>query len=148
MYFSSNRLGAFHLWRAPASGGTAVRLAGNPAFYATPANTPDVFYLTRARRDGDVRRLDLASGEETVMVDAVANWSGFTAGVEGLLFLGPGKAALKAAGASDGFREVLELTGTPGFGLSVSPDGHSVLVSRVEEDNSEIMLAEEGADSR
>lgn len=121
-----------------------MRVAANPAFYGVPANIAQTFYLTRPRRNGDVRRLDLTSGEEAIVADRVANWSGFAPGSDAVLFLDPGGVLRQSVPDSDTPRDLLGLPGTSGYGISLSPDGRRILRSRVEEDNTEIMLAEEG----
>jgi dipeptidyl aminopeptidase/acylaminoacyl peptidase len=77
VYFASRRLGRLELWKVPAAGGDAVQVTKNGGFISAESPDGSTLYFTRGGADSGLWRKDLATGEESKIVDAGVgrNWA-------------------------------------------------------------------------
>ena len=148
IYFGSNRSGDWQVWKAPAEGGQAVQVTkqgGREAF-----ESPDGKFVYYGKANGltSLWRTPVAGGEEVQVLDQI--FQGYWAVLErGIYFVNP-KATPHPTIAFFSFataqttqivvlKKELALL-SPGFG--VSPDGRWILLSQIDQRESDIMLME------
>ena len=147
IYFGSNRTGVFQIWKAPVGGGPAVqvtRSGGEEAFESL-----DGKYLYWAKeRKGAIWHMPVGGGAETRVTDA-GGISGFAVAPPGIWFIdasSPSAAKLKVLDEAtlrvSTFSEFPKETRIDPLStaLSVSPDGRSILYTRLEAFGSNLML--------
>ena len=147
IYFSSTRTGEPAIWKIPASGGDAIRVSPGAGLLAI--ESPDgvsLFYPQTATTDrpGPLVRQSLSSGEvERLPVEAVS--TSFTVVEGGIYYIE------RAAGdtrlmyfdlATHQSTLIAKTLGTLGFGLSATPDGRSILFSRLDSSVDDLLLVE------
>jgi eukaryotic-like serine/threonine-protein kinase len=152
IYFMSNRGGTRRIWKMPAEGGTAVqvtRRSGHVAF-----ESPDgrfVYFSERAGEGerngmGGLWRIPADGGEETPVLPSVT-FLNFAIAKEGIYFIPRADAEGRYSIHFFSFSAlkswpVLPLTGGLSNGLSVSPDGRTLLYAQRDETKSDLMLVE------
>jgi Tol biopolymer transport system component len=146
IYFTSNRTGEFQIWRMPAEGGEAVqwtRRGGRVAresvdghlYFAKPL--PDGYSLWRMPADG---------GEETQVLESVLAFS-FDVTKSGVYYVdrpGPdGLSPMYSYSFATGKSAQIAAATLPGAnGLSVSPDGLTLIRGQTTETGADLMVVE------
>jgi Tol biopolymer transport system component len=137
VYFASNRTGRNEVWRAPASGGTEERVTGEGGCASQEGLDGRTLYYLRSWGSDALLARPTAGGPERILVPCVDQRS-FAVGPDGLYHV-----QCSEDGTPEGTRRVLHLldpaTGRDRAigafesqwtgGLSVSPDGRSVIYS-------------------
>jgi eukaryotic-like serine/threonine-protein kinase len=148
VYFSSQEGTTRDIWRVPASGGTPERLThgGSGPFACESADGKSLLFQTH---DGDspLMVMALAGGPARQLVACVKN-SAFGVGLEGVYYVPCDASAdppvhvldLKT-GRDRRFGTLDKLNYRP-LGLSVSPDGRTIVYPRLTYRNSDLMLIE------
>jgi len=144
IYYSSAVNAARQLWKVPAAGGQALRVANNGAFMVIESPDSKHLYYIKAGPDGKLFRSGVDGSGETELLSGVAYW-GFAVTDDRIYYLHE-----PSAGSIE-IRQFLLATGDDSrvagidkpltAGLSVSPDGKSVLYSELKT-RSSLMLAE------
>jgi Tol biopolymer transport system component len=151
IYFCSNRSGDFQIWKAPVEGGPAVQLTQQGGFEAFESPGGDIVYYTKNRGPGPVWQVPVNGGEERQVSDqlVLSYWRYWAVRDDGIYFVSrPGPDRPAVALFSFSTRRVSNLAaidrdplqGLPG--LTISPDGRSVLYSQADQSLSDIMLIE------
>jgi Tol biopolymer transport system component len=149
VYFSSNRTGSFSVWRIPAAGGPEERLTetGGPAFEGIDGRT--LFFTRDFVKPSPLLSVSLGGGPERTVVDCV--W-GFAVGAAGIYHVdcppgspGPDRFPDVPVYLRDLSTGRDRLLGTlenwlPGF--TVSPDGKTLLYTRLVHEGNDLMLIE------
>ena len=144
IYFSSDREGASDVWRIPSSGGPAERVTHSGGTLAFESPDGRTLYFKRSFYDSPLLALPLSGGQERKVADCVPAF-GFAVGRAGVYHLACGTtldAPLFLLDASTGRDRLLGLLERPGFGLTVSPDGETILYTRVVSEGSDLMMIE------
>ena len=147
IYFTSNRTGEPAIWKLPASGGDAVRVSRGQGLLAI--ESPDGEYLYYAQgttdRPAPLLQLSLTSGEVVRLpVDVVSTSYAVVDGAIYYIERVAGEAQLKSFDLSTRQSTVIAGSlGNVGFGLSATPDGRSILFSRVDSSVDDLMLVED-----
>jgi eukaryotic-like serine/threonine-protein kinase len=149
VYFSSKRTGQFEIWKIPAAGGRAIQITYGGGF--EPYESPDgefVYYVKFKDKPG-IWRVPSAGGVEAPVPELAA--AGFprywAVGSHGVYFV-PSAAPPSLHFFDFGTHQVRRTIQFPQPpvaslpGLAVSPNGHWILYSEVDEDNADIMLLE------
>jgi Tol biopolymer transport system component/DNA-binding winged helix-turn-helix (wHTH) protein len=135
LYFHSNRSGAYQVWRMPAEGGPAAQITRMGGMQ--PMESPDrefVYY----RKGERLWRLPLAGdGAESMVLEGVGQFNNVVLVDNGVFFLSA-PAANETMDSRIRFhdlttgrtRDVAALPGLVGWGLSVSRDRRTFLVTR------------------
>jgi Tol biopolymer transport system component len=141
IYFASKRSGELQVWKMPASGGEPVQVTKGGGMW--PAESPDGKFLYYANKGGLWRR-PVAGGEENQVLESAHSQS-FTVTDQGIYFI-------KGPAASSSIQFFRFTTGAVTtvyaipkpvfFGLSVSPDGLSILYTQIDQQGSDLMLVE------
>jgi Tol biopolymer transport system component len=144
IYFRSYRAGSEEIWRIPATGGSEDRVThggGNLAYESADGKT---LFFTRALANVPLFALPLAGGPERRILECVP-LKGFAVGPGGVYHFGctadPRAAPLYLLDPATG-RERLLGKLEQGIGLTVSPDGKTILYEKVENQGSDLMMIE------
>lgn len=147
VYYESDRSGGFQLWKTEFPSGRTVQVTSNGGVAAfEPLDAPWVYYAKRQR--GGIWRKPVGGGEEELVIDHghAYFWGLYNQGVcllnplrpvvtiECMPFGSKGPATI-AAFPNDGH---VSRPAGPSFGIS--PDGSWILYSRVEREESDLML--------
>jgi Tol biopolymer transport system component len=145
MYFSSNRGGEPQIWKMPAQGGDAVQMTRKGGSGAM--ESPDGRYLyylkTGAGKKDSLWRLRLEGGDEAQVLESVLN-NQYAASDRGIYFIPDSKPfSVRFLNFDTGEVTIIaNIPREPVWGLSVSPDGRSLLYSEFEATRSDLMLVE------
>jgi Tol biopolymer transport system component len=152
IYFMSRRTGEPQIWKMPSGGGEAMQITKHGGHVAI--ESPDgrfVYYSIRGgegERDGlsGLRRVPVAGGEEVVVLPSITFYN-FAVVREGIYFIPradpEGRYAIHFLSFATGkTRQIVSLSGVVEPGLSVSPDGRSVLYGQIDERRSDLKLVE------
>jgi Tol biopolymer transport system component/DNA-binding winged helix-turn-helix (wHTH) protein len=146
IYFASKRgTEAFQVWRMAVQGGSPIRLTKDGGI--SPVESLDGRYLYYSKfEQGGVWRMPVQGGEESQVLSEVDgdSWPNWALGSEGIYFLKFGKfpdAAIALWEPGSGKTQVLwTLEKKPGWGLSLSADGKSIVYVQDEFAESNLML--------
>jgi len=163
IYFSSNRSGAHQIWKVPSSGGDAVQVTHNGGYVAFESTDGvHVYYTQTSNTPSILWRISTRGGEPVKVLEGVIRRA-FTILETGVYYMEatehkaalpmpstPGGASVTgdagrlrffdfAAGTS---RDVADLGAGIGQGLTASPDGRTVLFSRIDSSINDLMMVE------
>jgi dipeptidyl aminopeptidase/acylaminoacyl peptidase len=150
IYFASDRAnGSFDLWKVAANGGTPVRVTKNGGANASESSKGPFLYYSKPDSPG-IWNVSSHGGEERSILDEPSNPNEWALGANGIYFVHrtavPGTTAQAKPGieffkfATGQATLVSHLDTTAVSGLTVSPDGTSILFVRNEFSESSIML--------
>jgi Tol biopolymer transport system component len=148
IYFSSMRTGRCEIWRVGAAGGPEEQVTREGGWM--PFESPDggTLYYKRAESEGPLLARPTAGGAERTVIECVPIW-GWIPDAQGVFHLdcaGPAdsqRRALRHWDAKTGRDRVLTtLDSGPAWplGLSVSPDGRSILFAHTASSNDLMMI--------
>jgi Tol biopolymer transport system component/DNA-binding winged helix-turn-helix (wHTH) protein len=146
LYFASKRgTEPFQVWKMPVQSGSPTRITKNGGI--SPVESPDGRFLYYSKYEqGGVWRIPLQGGQETEVLRDVegGGWPNWGVSADGIYFLRFGKFPL---GTIDFFEfatgktiRIWTLEKEPGWGLSLSHDGKSIVYIQSEFSESNIML--------
>ena len=150
IYFSARVEGSSQVFKVARTGGRAIRLTSGGGEVPQVARDGRRVYYQRGGRESPLWSASTSGGDErpvtgmpAVPPARVASWDLHS---DGIYFVQDGAAPALyyldfAAGQA---RRVADLPGTPAgwSGISLSPDGHSVLIAMLEQATSDIMIVE------
>jgi Tol biopolymer transport system component/DNA-binding winged helix-turn-helix (wHTH) protein len=156
IYFYSDRGGGpFQLWKIQLNGGLPVQVTRNGGVFGTESADGRFLYYSKLGVPG-IWKMPLQGGEETLVLDqpyreftiasggAFIAWWDWAVGRDGIYFLNFGSyynATIEFFDfATHKITPIWTLTKPPGFGLSISADGRSILYVQNEIQPSTIML--------
>jgi Tol biopolymer transport system component len=144
--FASKRSGDHQIWKMPAQGGEAVQLTHVGAI--GPAESPDgkTLYFTKKSGTGGLWKMPLERGPETQVVPDLSPYS-YAVTDKGIYFA---RDATRERSASIQFLQFATRTATEivkvakplDLGLTVSPDGRTLLYSEVDSYAEDLTLVE------
>jgi eukaryotic-like serine/threonine-protein kinase len=148
VYFSSDRGGGpLQIWKVPASGGNPALVTRNGGLESFESPDGRFLYYTKRGRTSGFWRMPLNGGEETFVPElaAIANryWE---SSPQGIYFVAPSQPPVLALFpfAGGGVTRVVSLPVQPTAvhrGISVSPDGRSLLYMQADVATSNLMVA-------
>jgi Tol biopolymer transport system component/DNA-binding winged helix-turn-helix (wHTH) protein len=163
LYFSSRRSGEYEIWKIPRAGGDAVQVTRNGGFVQFESFDGRYLYYTQTATDpSTLWRIPTAGGEPERVLEGVSH-RGFVVLEKGIYyieqlglpktdwafdvgmgFLGRrGRARLRFLEfASARSRVVADIGERLGLGLGVSPDGRTIVFTRVDNPTSDLMMVE------
>jgi Tol biopolymer transport system component len=144
IYFESKRTGRYEVWKVSAGGGEPTQVTRNGG--RMPFESPDAKFVYYEDWSGSFRKIPGSGGEESQVLPSVVAHD-FSVVNEGIYFIPePGvdrKFSIQFLSFANGkVKTVASMSGRPAEGLSVSPDGRSLLFSRMDEAGSDLMLVE------
>jgi Tol biopolymer transport system component/tRNA A-37 threonylcarbamoyl transferase component Bud32 len=146
IYFASNRSGRHEVWRVASAGGEPEQVTQNGG--VSPDFSPDgrwLYYLKEANAPALWRR-PVDGGDEVLLVPQLYRYN--FAPVDGGVYYvqarpgGGGGVVLYMDLATKATTEVLTLDRPPDLGLSISPDGKSLLYAQLDYSGQDLMLVE------
>lgn len=145
IYFCSERGGRQDIWKVPASGGAAAQVTHNTGFECTFSPDGQILYYTKPHSAG-MWRLSLASGDDRPVPGlediSSRSWQGTSKGIYFVVAGSP--AVLRFFNfANQKTHLIRTLPAQPNItyrGLSVSPDGQSILYAQKEDGRANVML--------
>jgi Tol biopolymer transport system component len=147
IYFGSNRGVEWQIWKVPASGGEPQQVTRHGGFVAIASLDGRYVYYARADAPG-IWRVSVDGGEEAQVAPQprVGYWGYWTVGKRGLYYLNS-KATpntVDVASTDGKVLHVRKLAGTPPpfAGITVAPDGKSLLYTDLTEVGSHLTLVE------
>jgi Tol biopolymer transport system component len=152
IYLVSNRSGRDEIWKIPAkdggSAGDAVQITRNGAqvFRASPDGR--FIYYARGAQPAGLYRVAVDGGEEELLVESVSTSANFSPAHKGVYFIPPagedGRSSIEFLDLRTGKRRTIApVDRLPLWGLTVSPDGRSILhAALAEPKRSNLMLVE------
>jgi Tol biopolymer transport system component/predicted Ser/Thr protein kinase len=145
VYFSSNRTGEYRIWKVPVAGGEAIQVTHNTGFAAFESPDGAYVYYTQTRGEpGALWRLPASGGQPVKVLEGVVQLA-FTVSDKGIYYIDQpaGETRLQFYNlATGGSTTLARNLGDVSQGLTVSPDGRTILYSRMESPVSDLMLVE------
>jgi Tol biopolymer transport system component len=146
VYFTSRRTGRDEVWKVLAGGGEAVPVTQNGGDAALESVDGRFIYYTKGGNSASLWKMPLSGGEETQVLPSVHARDFFVVN-EGIYFIpAPGtdrKSSIQFLSfATAKVKTVAPMSGLPYEGLSVSPDGRSLLFAQWDELGIDLMLVE------
>jgi serine/threonine protein kinase/Tol biopolymer transport system component len=141
IYFGSNRSGRNEIWKVPASGGEPEQITqdgGRAAFESIDGT--QLYYLGGV----SIRRMPVSGGKSVKILDGVVS-NAFTVLETGIYYLDSvsGETRLQFYAFASGKSVVVARNlGPVFFGLAASPDGRTILYSRIDVSVDDLMLVE------
>jgi Tol biopolymer transport system component len=145
IYFNSNRTGEYQIWKIPAAGGDAVQVSHNVGYVAF--ESPDgayVYYTQTVVTPSALWRVPTAGGRAVKVLEGVV-WRNFVVLEKGIYYIDQpsGEARLQFFDfASRRSTTVARGLGEIRYGLTASPDGRTILYTRVDSSVDDLMLVE------
>jgi hypothetical protein len=148
VYFTSDRTGRWEIWRIPLQGGMAEQITTNGGYVGLESADGNSLYYTKTGSYGGeplyVRRF--SETEETQVLEHVAGRA-FDLLADGIYYVastGPRTAEIRVHEFGTGRNRVVSaIEGSPGLGLSVSPDRSRVLFTKFVSAGTDLMLLED-----
>ena len=151
VYFSSNRGGRDEIYRIPATGGEPVRVTANGGYVAfESADSRSIYYMKTPVGCSPLFVQSIDGGPERQAAEA-ACWRGFVVTERGIYYLsgsggrGVREHAVQLLDPATGSSTVIgKIEGRPYLneGLTVSPDGKTILFSASTQAGADLMLVE------
>ena len=146
IYFSSNRSGRQNIWKVPASGGVASQVTLNEGFECTFSPDGQFLYYTKHNGKPGLWRLSLVSDDDRPVpgLDGLntRSWQGTAKGIYFVLAgTPPVLRFFDFATQKTNLIRILPAQPVGTYrGLSVSPDGQSILYAQKEDSRANVML--------
>jgi Tol biopolymer transport system component/DNA-binding winged helix-turn-helix (wHTH) protein len=143
-FYSSHEKGPLQLWKVPFQGGTPVRVTKNGGVYATESEDGRFLYYSKMEQSG-IWKMPLNGGGEERVLDQPEGyeWFNWTVAPGGIYFVTQTDAQKSTIGFFDFAtrkRAVIDIVEKLRFGLALSPDSKSLLYSRTDSEDYEVML--------
>jgi Tol biopolymer transport system component len=150
IYFVSNRSGSSQIWKIPAAGGNAVQITPDGETRDVPQESIDgrhIYYLKGWPEHPSVWKAPVAGGEESIVLDSVHNFGGWTVGTKGIYFFTPpdaeGRSEIRLYNPATGeTNKILTIDRSVFFWIAVSPDERTILYGQYDQAGSDLMLVE------
>jgi Tol biopolymer transport system component/DNA-binding winged helix-turn-helix (wHTH) protein len=147
IYFGSNRIGSWQIWKVSSSGGDPQQVTRNGGFVAIASLDGQYIYYARADAAG-IWRIPVNGGNEVQVAPQprVGYWGYWTVAKQGLYYLNstttPNTVDLATPDGRVLHERKLQATPPPFAGITVSPDGKSLLYTDLTEVGSHLTLVE------
>ena len=146
IYFTSNRTGRWEVWKVPTGGGKEIQVTrnGGQGAFESP-DGQSIYYLKGHIFSEALWKMPVSGGEESQVLPSVVS-DAFSLVKEGIYFI-PGppftKSSIQFLSFVTGKVKTVAPMSAPAFsGLSVSPDGRTLLFSQLDNVVSDLMLVE------
>ena len=154
VYFSSNRLGQ-HIWKVPIAGGEAIQVTQNGGY--APAESPDgayIYYVETLDKPSQLWRVPVSGGDPEKLLDDIV-LANFVVLDKGIYYIdkpsGQGGVHYLDSPSGETRLQYFDFTkrrsttiarnlGQVDFPLTVSPDGRTILYTRMDASIDDLML--------
>jgi Tol biopolymer transport system component/DNA-binding winged helix-turn-helix (wHTH) protein len=150
IYFTSNRTGTYEIWRMSAQGGPATQWTHGGGRMARESADGRDLYFTRSAGPGQASllRMPAAGGAEVPVLDSVFTFS-YEVTREGVYYIKRGCREGQCPICFHSFAtgrttelEDITVRDTRGVGMTVAPDGRTLLLSHATESGADLMVLE------
>ena len=145
IYFTSNRSGRSMIWKVPASGGPAIQVVAGTMAIESPDGTHLFYTEGRAvNSPGVLWRVPVAGGAAVKLAEGV-DATGFDVVAGGVYYIErlPEETRLQYLDLASGKSSTIAgRLGTLDAGLGASPDGRTILFTRLDSSVNDLMLVE------
>jgi Tol biopolymer transport system component/predicted Ser/Thr protein kinase len=144
IYFTSNRSGEYRIWKMPVSGGDATRVTPNEGFGVFEATDGSNLYYVTTSVESPLWRLPASGGEPVKVLDGVHWWNVWML-EKGLYYIDRlgDETRLQYLNFATGKSTIMASNlGQVQAGLTASPDGRTILYTRVDSSTDDLMLVE------
>jgi dipeptidyl aminopeptidase/acylaminoacyl peptidase len=145
VYFSSNRSGEDQIWKTPVDGGAPLQVTNNGGYVAFESPDRDfVYYTQTSTAPSALWRVPTAGGPPRKVLEGVIRRA-FTVLEKGIYYIDrpSGETQLQFFDFATGKSTIVARNlGEIGFGLTASPDGRTILYSRLDSAVNDVMLVE------
>jgi len=143
-FYSSHEKGPIQLWKVPFEGGTPIKVTNNGGVYGIESEDGRFLYFSKLEQPG-IWKMSLIDGREEQVLDHMegCSWPSWALSPTGIYFIHSienGQGRLEYFNFHTHTRTPIDTVEKQWFGLALAPDGKSLLYSRNETDESEIML--------
>ena len=144
IYFSSIRAGEFQVWKVPTAGGDAVQVTHNVGYVGFESPDGTYLYYTQSPEVSALWRLPTAGGNPVKVTEGVIQRA-FAVLDKGIYYIDQPSVDTRlqfydfATGRST---TVARTLGDVELGLTVSPDGRTILYTRLDASVNDLMLVE------
>ncbi len=151
IYFHSNRSGESQVWKMPAQGGNPLQVTRKGGIAAQESADGAFLYYSKASRTGrSLWRIPLVSGAgggEEQILESIHESGAFAVVDRGVYFVQKshptGGASIQFLDFAGGKTRTIIASDRPIVtGLTVSPDGRTILYTQVDREDSDLMLLE------
>jgi Tol biopolymer transport system component/predicted Ser/Thr protein kinase len=149
IYFSSDRTGNWQIWKVPATGGGAIQVTKDGGFSAQESLDGKSLYIWREEEKGSVWRMPIEGGDAVRVLHGVPHYAWFKVAATGIYHLDvSGSPAHLKLFDFDTHRSKDVASIDLGYqvegnqSIDISSDGQSILFTRADEVQSDIMLVE------
>lgn len=150
IYFASNRGGSWQVWKMPSSGGKAIQVTRGGGFAGQESFDGQSVYYAKSRDNGGLWRVPVNGGKEEPVISGLRNWGWWALAQKGIYFIEQQskqeQCTLKfLTFASADTQEIAVLPKAPiGMtpGMALSPDGRWLLLTQMDNVESDIKLVE------
>jgi Tol biopolymer transport system component len=148
LYFASNRTGRWEIWRHAWPQGPAQQITTEGGFAALESADGDSLFYVRPDRNGLWKRGREPGGDETLVTPDLyaGDWNNFFVTEDGVYFVArPDKENAQLAKYSFTDEAVSRIRPLPGLlprsGLTLTPDGRSIVVAQVAKTEVDVEMA-------
>lgn len=143
-FYSTHEKGPIQLWKVPFQGGTPARVTRNGGVYASESYDGRFLYYSKLEQPG-IWKMPLNGGQEEQILDQPEGlrWFNWALSPAGLYFLNPTgieKGRIEFFDFATGKRTLIGDVDRSHHGLALAPDRKSLLYSRNESEDYNIML--------
>ncbi|HSE96846.1 MAG TPA: protein kinase, partial [Blastocatellia bacterium] len=148
IYFTSNRSGATQVWKMRTDGSGAVQVTRNGGSAPRESTDGKVLYYTKPTPRGlAVWRVPVDGGEEVEVLTGISDWSNYLPTDKGIYFTplteSSDGTSIQFLNFADGkIRTIATLAKRVFLGLTISPDGRSLLYTQWDQEGFDLMLVE------
>lgn len=144
IYFSSMRSGDYRIWKMPAAGGDAVQVSPNQGVRSFESADGSLYYITVDVEGSSFWRLPAGGGGPVKLLDGLIWFNADLVG-DGVYYID--RAAEEARLqyfdlATSRSTTVARNLGSVWAYLTASPDGHTILITRIDASTDDLMLVE------
>jgi Tol biopolymer transport system component len=146
IYFNSQRGGDYHVWKMPAAGGNATQVVKDSSSFAVGESHDGayLYYIGTSPAGAPLWRMPVGGGAAEKLADGIVWWSAVALdrGIYYLDRLGSASRLQFLDLTSRKVTTVAQGLGEWTGGLTVSPDGRTILFSRVDSSINDLMLVD------
>ena len=152
IFFTSTRSGQSEIWKVPVAGGDAIQLTRMGGFAPLPSPEGQFVYYAKGAKTQGIWRVSVNGNQEAPVMEElqVGFWGQWAVRSDGIYFMGLSKPGQRATLQFYRFvTRKVEVVFTPEKpsslwtnGLAVSPDGHQILYTQIDQRRANIMLIE------
>jgi serine/threonine protein kinase len=146
IFFASKRNGEYQVWKMPAQGGGAIQVTHGGGIAPTESPDGKTLYFTKDVGMDGLWKMPMEGGPETKVVPSLYRYS-YAVTEKGIYFILDAtrdrSASVQFLNFATGMAtQIVKVEKPPDLGLTVSPDGRTLLFAQVDRSGRNLMLVE------